>query len=356
MALKVWHLTPAAAVLLCCGTAAGCSSEGSPSTTPASHAAVAARVCQSAGQAARPLLGDGTRVRVADDDPANIECVLKAGGIGVNTDAQASSQAWTEWDTATTHQAQAYGPGAVYVPSQLPHPVPGLSGNVAWIPARNELMATNGTESVGGTYVTVTVTRHSSGGPPSLAVATAVTRALLASAPRGPNGATPDSGVSATPSGTTGTSSTGTSSPSATHVAAPARLGSYLDVQDVNGDTYGVALIKIIDPAHAADQFTTPGKGKRFVGAVFTIKGISGYSPQQEDAESAAALIGSNGQRYIPDIIPIVGYTDFNVGQLNNGMTGALTFEVPTGVKVSGVQWSTYSDSGVRSTVQWHVP
>ena len=99
---------------------------------------------------------------------------------------------WTEWDTATTHQAQAFGPGAVYVPSQLPHPVPGLSGNVAWIPAQSELMATNGTESIGGTYVTVTVTRRSPKGLSSIAVATAVTRALLASAPRGPNGVAPN--------------------------------------------------------------------------------------------------------------------------------------------------------------------
>jgi hypothetical protein len=126
-------------------------------------------------------------VRIADADPANIECLINARGIGVDTVAQASSQAWTEYDTATVHQVQAYGSGAVHVPSQLPHPVPGLSGNVAWIPAENEVMATNGTQSRGGTYVTVTVTRRSSGGPSSLAVASAVTRALLASAPRGPN-------------------------------------------------------------------------------------------------------------------------------------------------------------------------
>src|SRR5690242_13900878 len=58
-------------------------------------------------------------------------------------------------------------------------------------------------------------------------------------------------GVSTTPS-----IATGTPSPSATHVAAPARLGSYLDVQDSSGDTYEVALTKIIDPAHSTDQIT----------------------------------------------------------------------------------------------------
>jgi hypothetical protein len=208
MPLKVTYFTPAAAVLLCCGAAAGCSaaasgSKGSPSTTssttPASRAAaVAARVCQSAGQAARPLLGDGTRVRVADDDPYHIECLISARGIRVDTVAQASSGALDLWGIAANHQLQAFGEGSVHVPSQIPQLVPGLSTvNVLWIPAESKIMATNGTEWIGGTYVTVTVTRRSPGGPSSLAVARAVTRALLASAPRGPNGMVPG-GIEAT--------------------------------------------------------------------------------------------------------------------------------------------------------------
>ena len=161
------------------------------------------------------------------------------------------------------------------------------------------------------------------------------------------------SGVSTTP-----TVITGTSGPSAAHVAAPAKLGSYLNVLDDSGDTYGVALTKIIDPAHSTDQIT-PGNGERFVGAVFTIKAISGDGPQQEDAENDAALVGSSGQTYLPDIIPITGYTDFAVGEIHavpgGSTTGAVTFQVPTGVKVSKVQWSTFSSFGVRSTVQWNV-
>ena len=131
-------------------------------------------------------------MRIVDSDPASIECLINGRGIAVDSVAQAAAQAWMEYDTETSHQAQAYGSGALYEPKQLPQPVPGLPGNVAWIPAQNEVVGTNGTESQGGTYVTVTVTRHSSGGPSSLAVATVVTRALLASAPRGPNPAAPN--------------------------------------------------------------------------------------------------------------------------------------------------------------------
>lgn len=162
------------------------------------------------------------------------------------------------------------------------------------------------------------------------------------------------SGASTTPYG-----ATSAPSPSATQVAAPGRPGSYFDVQDTSGDTYGVALTKIIDPAHSTDRIT-PAKGTRFVSAVFTIKAMNGYGPQQQDAENEAALVGSNGQTYIPDIVPITGYTDFAVGEIHavqgDNATGAVTFQVPTGVKVSKVQWATYSSSGVPSTVQWNVP
>lgn len=161
-------------------------------------------------------------------------------------------------------------------------------------------------------------------------------------------------GVSTTPSGTTDTPS-----PSATHVAAPARLGSYFDVQDSSGDTYGVVLTKIIDPVQGTDQIT-PGNGKRFVAAVFTVKAISGIGPQQEDAESDATLVGSDGNTYLADNIPIAGYTGFNPGEIHaapgESTTGEVTFQVPTGVKVSKVLWSTFSSLGVRSTVQWNVP
>jgi hypothetical protein len=141
-------------------------------------------------------------VRVADDDPNHIECLISAGGIRVDTVAEASSGAIDLWAIAANHQLQAYGEGSLHAPSELPQLVPGLSTvNVLWIPAESKIMATNGTDSIGGTYVTVTVTRLSPAGPSSLAVATAVTRALLASAPGGPNGMVPG-GTEETPNPT----------------------------------------------------------------------------------------------------------------------------------------------------------
>jgi hypothetical protein len=163
------------------------------------------------------------------------------------------------------------------------------------------------------------------------------------------------SGVATTPSGSTSAASSA-SSPAATHQAAVARVSSYFDVQDDNGDTYRVTLVKVIDPAQGADQFNTPDPGKRFVGAVFTIKALTG-SPQDEDANNDAAAVGSNGQTYTADIDSITGYTNFSNGLIKvaqgDTTTGAVVFQVPDGIKVTEVQWS--ASSGFGSTVQWDV-
>lgn len=162
-------------------------------------------------------------------------------------------------------------------------------------------------------------------------------------------------GVSTTPSGTTSTAKAG-GGPTTTPSAAPAGLGSYFTVQDGSGDTYRVTLDKIIDPAKGADSFTQPDNGKRFVGAVFTITALNG-SPRDESADNDAVIVGSNGQTYTSDFDTIAGYTDFSNGQINVAQgekaTGAVTFQVPTGVKVSKVQWT--PAAGFGDTVQWNV-
>ena len=181
----------AAAAFLCCVAAAGCGGGGSAASTP--HLSVAARVCQRAQRAAHPLLGSTVHLRIADSNPTDIECVLDGNGMHVDAIAQASAVAWTEYDTAAVHQAQAYGTGANHQSSQQPHSVPGMGGNSTWIPAKKELIATNGTESRGGSYLTVTVTSHTHQAPSPVAVAAAVGRTILASAPRGPNPGPPPS-------------------------------------------------------------------------------------------------------------------------------------------------------------------
>ena len=92
-------------------------------------------------------------------------------------------------------------------------------------------------------------------------------------------------------------------------------VGTVYTVTGQSGGKMSVTLTKVIDPAPGADQFNTAGNGNRFVGAVFTITGISGTL--SDDANNDATLIGSNGQTYSADFDSIAGYTNFNNGEYN---------------------------------------
>ncbi len=161
------------------------------------------------------------------------------------------------------------------------------------------------------------------------------------------------SGVSTTASGSSATTA---GSPAAARKAVVARVGSYFDVQDASGDNYRVTLAKVIDPAQGADQFSTPDGGKHFVGIVFRVMALTG-SPQDEDADNDAAIVGSNGQTYSADFDDIAGYTNFDSGTIHVAQgateTGSVTFQVPDHIKVTEVQWT--AGGGFGSTVQWDV-
>jgi len=164
--------------VLACGTLVACGSSGPK--LPA-----ATRVCRGDLTALRQSLGDGT-VRIASSDPADIRCRLSGGALAVEVEAQASPQAWTQFDTIASHAAQAFGPGSVHQASSLPIDLAGLGYSAIWIPSQSELYATNGTQSQGGSFVTVIVTGRRDQ-PFLVRVAERVATATLTAAPRGPS-------------------------------------------------------------------------------------------------------------------------------------------------------------------------
>ena len=123
---------------------------------------------------------------------------------------------------------------------------------------------------------------------------------------------------------------------------------------DVNGfaGQMSVILTKVIDPAPGAGQATAPASGCRFVGAVFTITGISGTF--SANANKNATLIGSNGQTYTADSHSIAGYTNFSNGEhtvsAGGRSVGAVTFQVPLTVKVAKIEWSS---NRLRAPAEW---
>ncbi len=132
------------------------------------------------------------------------------------------------------------------------------------------------------------------------------------------------------------------------------RIGAGYTVTDDSGNKISVTLTRVIDPAQGAGEFTSPDAGKRFVGAVSAIRGISGSV--SDDADNDASLIGSNGQTYSADFNSIAGVTDFNNGEFSvsagERSVGAVTFQVPLGVKVAIIEWSANSGLGGPSA-EW---
>jgi sugar/nucleoside kinase (ribokinase family) len=126
-------------------------------------------------------LGYPVSARILSRDAANISCVVSGrSGLRVRVVTQTGDQAYTEFDTETSHQSQVYGPG-IHEPGQIPRgiTVPGTVVAV-WIPAPREVLATNAEPGHGGTYVTVTV---SGAANVALAMARAITRVTFAARP-----------------------------------------------------------------------------------------------------------------------------------------------------------------------------
>ena len=146
-------------------------------------------------------------------------------------------------------------------------------------------------------------------------------------------------------------------SASAGHQEPPGQIGSSFELKDGSGNLYRVAMAKVIDPAKGENQFTVPDAGKRFVGLVFRVKALTG-SPQDEDANNNAVIIGSNGRNYAAEFDGIAGYTNFDHGAIHvskgETVTGSVTFQLPKDVKVSTVQWTALS--GFGATVEWIGP
>lgn len=167
----------AATLLATCGLVAGCGSADRP-RVPAAQ-----RLCARTGAAAAGALRSRIRVRIPSTDPSDIQCRLTGGGMVLAVEAQTSDQAWVEFDTTQVHYAQVFGPSSIHNKAEIPQNVTGVGPQAFWVPAPRELVTTNAQEGSTGTYITVTVTHHRRGGPPSLSTASAVARAALAASP-----------------------------------------------------------------------------------------------------------------------------------------------------------------------------
>ena len=186
--MSIRHVKVAVRLSVVCLAAGGCGSSA-PAKPLTAH-----QVCARLRARMAQLVPGQVTVRVADSDPGNMECVLSAHGVRLDVVADPSPRAFSQYDATVVHQSQAFGSLTGSSPRDLPINLAGLGFNASWVPAKQELIATNATQSTGGVFVTVTVTRKAgSPGPSNERLAMAVVRETLAVAPKAPNPGPPPS-------------------------------------------------------------------------------------------------------------------------------------------------------------------
>ncbi|MEY9878069.1 hypothetical protein ABH931_007593 [Streptacidiphilus sp. MAP12-33] len=118
-----------------------------------------------------------------------------------------------------------------------------------------------------------------------------------------------------------------------------------------------ITVVKIVDNPAGADDYTTPDAGKRFVAVQFRIK-VTGGKAYSDSPSNGAKLVDSQGQSYDADIASDTkaGTSFPAIENLALGATGLgfITFQVPTGAKITQIQFGL--DSGMADqTGQWSV-
>jgi hypothetical protein len=132
-------------------------------------------------------------------------------------------------------------------------------------------------------------------------------------------------------------------------------IGSTIKLTDQDGHPLSVTLVRIVDPAQGADQFSTPSSGDRFVGVELKITD-TGTTSIDPNPESEAELTDTQGHGYNPDIGSTLSdcpsfpdNTNLDPGET---VDGCVTFDVPTGLDLARVKY-TPSSGFANDTGEW---
>jgi hypothetical protein len=150
-----------------------------------------------------------------------------------------------------------------------------------------------------------------------------------------------------------------TRSATSTTAAVVAHVGNTLSLKSTpESSPAQVTLVKVVDPASGADQFTTPDAGKRFVGVQLRI--VLGGANAASDVfpDNDTTVFDASGQSYSSDVSSLANCQSFATPlTLSPGVPalGCVSFQAPTGTKITRVQFT--PASGFASvTAQWQVP
>ncbi|MFI6986047.1 DUF4352 domain-containing protein [Embleya sp. NPDC050154] len=145
--------------------------------------------------------------------------------------------------------------------------------------------------------------------------------------------------------------------PTSAKPAAPAaaKVGDTLTLTNTKGVPVDVTLVKLVDPASSSNQFLKPKAGNRYVAVQWKIAN-NGDAPITDTPNFGSHLIDTDGQQFGntfgetsagPAFPPSVSIPP------GGSRLGYVTYEVPTGSKITTIQLQVSMMSTV--TGQWNV-
>ncbi|MFF7487640.1 DUF4352 domain-containing protein [Streptomyces luteogriseus] len=139
---------------------------------------------------------------------------------------------------------------------------------------------------------------------------------------------------------------------------ASAAVGDALDLKGLeDGEALAVTVVKVVDPARAENEYSTPDVGLRFVAVQFRLKN-TGTAVYSDSPSNGARLVDAQGQQFDPtyeDTSAGPGFPGDVTAAPGDTVLGFITFEVPTDSRVVKIQF-TMSSGFAGQTGQWDVP
>lgn len=162
---------------------------------------------------------------------------------------------------------------------------------------------------------------------------------------------------SAAPAATTTKAATKAAPKATATKPAAAHIGDTITLHGTDdGSKITVTIIKWVDPAKGADEFTTPGTGKRFVAAQIRVTN-TGTAVYDDTPSNGMQVADGEGQRFPSTFSEVsAGPPMASSVKLRTGdkALGYVAFEVPKASKIASVQFA--MDSGFADeTGQWNI-
>lgn len=133
--------------------------------------------------------------------------------------------------------------------------------------------------------------------------------------------------------------------------AGPFTMGQTAKFDDGQGDRASITLVRVIDPAQGADQYTTPSTGDRFVTTEFKI--VNTGKTFAPEPTSDATVFDTASHSFSSTYQDVQGCPAFATNLTlapSDTADGCVTFEIPTGSLLQKIQ---YSEQGGGGTAAW---